>query len=202
MIAPSPIHQSVSSLLNFSGGMFGNGEASRSDVSLASSVGPPSSGQALPGKTSGKSIDDYVIESEAGRGAYGLVKRARAKGPDGQAVGDQVIIKYIIKQRILADCWKKHAIFGPIPIEIHVMEQLRKVPFKVSSTPIPVPRSSEPQSGVVTEIEELFVPTDTTTSMKLGHPNIAKMLDFFEDKDYYYLVLECFGIGQDLFDFV
>jgi hypothetical protein len=48
-----------------------------------------------------------VIVSEAGKGAYGLVMRARVKGPGGEPEGEEVIIKYIVKVRILADCWKK-----------------------------------------------------------------------------------------------
>jgi hypothetical protein len=32
-------------------------------------------------------------------------------------VQDDVIRKYIIKSRILADCWKKHKVLGPIPVE-------------------------------------------------------------------------------------
>jgi hypothetical protein len=30
---------------------------------------------------------------------------------------EEVIIKYVIKSRILADCWKKHKKLGPIPVE-------------------------------------------------------------------------------------
>ncbi len=73
----------------------------------------------------GGGIDEYVILSDAGKGAYGLVVRAKIKDPSGEPVGvssvsrdiilhtailikkDEVIIKYIIKTRILADCWKK-----------------------------------------------------------------------------------------------
>lgn len=40
-----------------------------------------------------------IIMSEAGRGAYGLVKRARRRGPDDEPVGPEVIIKMIIKAR-------------------------------------------------------------------------------------------------------
>ena len=47
--------------------------------------------------------------------AYGLVKKARKKGPDGHAQGEEVVIKYIIKSRILADCWRRHRVLGPIP---------------------------------------------------------------------------------------
>lgn len=30
---------------------------------------------------------------------------------------EELIIKYVIKSRILADCWKKHKQLGPIPVE-------------------------------------------------------------------------------------
>ena len=87
--------------------------ADRSDsmISIAPSTRAPSEPATPLGETAGgmggHGIDDYVIVSEAGKGAYGLVKRARQKGWDGEPMGDEVIIKYIIKSRILADCWKK-----------------------------------------------------------------------------------------------
>lgn len=34
-----------------------------------------------------RSIENFAIESEAGKGAYGTVVKAREKGPDGQPVG-------------------------------------------------------------------------------------------------------------------
>ncbi|PWN28152.1 hypothetical protein BDZ90DRAFT_231910 [Jaminaea rosea] len=78
-----------------------------------------------------RSIDDFVIVRDVGRGAYGLVKLIRLRDPaDGQApVGPEFVVKYIIKSRILADCWRRHRILGPIPVEIHVMDQLRRLPF-------------------------------------------------------------------------
>jgi len=93
----------------------------------------------------------------------------------------KVIIKYIIKQRILADCWKKQKILGPIPVEIHVLDHLRRIPYSD-----PLPRS----------------PTDTVPRPLTGHPNICSVLDFFEDAEHYYLCMPCFGTGQDLFDYV
>lgn len=33
-----------------------------------------------------------------------------------------------------------------------------------------------------------------------GHPNICKLLDFFEDREFYYMVMPRFGSGLDLFD--
>jgi protein-serine/threonine kinase len=87
------------------------GDRSDSMISIAPSTRAPSEPGTPLGETvggmGGHGIDDYVIISEAGKGAYGLVKRARQRGWDGEPMGDEVIIKYIIKSRILADCWKK-----------------------------------------------------------------------------------------------
>ncbi|KDN42511.1 Pkinase-domain-containing protein [Tilletiaria anomala UBC 951] len=117
---------------------------------------PPPSGQQ-------RSIQDFVIICDIGRGAYGLVKKAKLKGTDEKPHGKEFIIKYIIKSRILADCWRRHRVLGPIPIEIH-------------------------QSA--------------SNEAATAHPNLAQMLEFFEDHEFYYLVMPCFGKGQDLFDFV
>ena len=92
-----------------------------------------------------------------------------------------MVIKYIIKQRILADCWKKHKILGPIPVEIHVLDHLRRIPFSdVLNRP----------------------PTTDQPHPETGHPNICSVLDFFEDAEHYYLCMPCFGRGKDLFDHV
>ena len=78
-----------------------------------------------------------------------------------------LIIKYIVKERIIADCWKKHKILGPIPVEIHVLDHIRRVPFK---TFLPQPQTSLP-------------------APQTGHPNIGSMLDFFEDQEQFVAVL-------------
>jgi protein-serine/threonine kinase len=54
-------------------------------LSTASSVGPPPPTAAPPisGETSDRSISEFVIQGEIGRGAYGLVKKAREMQPDG-----------------------------------------------------------------------------------------------------------------------
>ncbi|KAG8992923.1 hypothetical protein FRB94_011178 [Tulasnella sp. JGI-2019a] len=106
----------------------------------------------------GRTIDDYVILSDAGRGAYGLVKRAKErKKPlvefnengeevvveavqQNETVGPPLIIKQIIKSRILADCWKKHPIHGTIPIEIYVMSALSGTNYV-----LPKPRAWDPR---------------------------------------------------------
>lgn len=61
-----------------------------SNVSHASSIGAPSSTGSPHSEVvgaGGHGIDDYVILKEAGKGAYGLVMRAKVKGSNGQPVG-------------------------------------------------------------------------------------------------------------------
>lgn len=100
------------------------------------------------------------------------------------------MLKYIVKQRILADAYKRHKVLGVIPMEIHVLDHIRKVyraPAKDSS---PMLASSN-----------VLGATDPS-QISVGHPNLCGMLDFFEDGENYYLVMACFGNGQDLFDYV
>ncbi|CDZ97048.1 kinase-like protein [Phaffia rhodozyma] len=195
-------------------------ESTNSVLSLAPSIGPPDSPTGTP-ISSGKSIDDYVILTEAGRGAYGLVKRAKRKGPDGEAEGEEVIIKMIIKQRILADSWKRHRLLGPIPIELHIMDQISKFHY----APPPQPRPWDPSrphadtqnteeglsdfDGLSEENTPTIGQPETHKPSKspnekvpyiLGHPNVCTIIDFFEDREYYFIVMPRFGIGQDLFD--
>ncbi|WVF69363.1 hypothetical protein IAT40_004139 [Kwoniella sp. CBS 6097] len=221
-----------------------------STISIAPSTGAPSECSTPTDETAGgiggRGIDDYVILKEAGKGAYGLVMRAKVKGPKGEPVGDEVIIKYIIKARILADCWKKHKVLGPIPVEIHVMDQLRHLlyhkpnhmlpwdpsrsrtdatgPTSVPSSPSTSVKSdrsdSASASGISPEAHwasaqamkdghappfvstQKYIAAEIKTSPQRGHPNIGKLLDFFEDREFYYLVMPRFGTGLDLFDHV
>ncbi|GAA5893185.1 hypothetical protein JCM6882_003907 [Rhodosporidiobolus microsporus] len=150
-----------------------------------------------------RDISSFVVEGdEAGKGAYGSVRRAREKGPDGKAVGPPLIIKYVIKQRILADCWKKHKVLGPIPIEVHVLDHLRRVPYEprpafhfLSSSSRflngggrrpkgagPVRRDSAPKL-------DLWTGGEGGGAVRTGHPNVCGLLDFFEDNEFYMLVM-------------
>lgn len=62
-----------------------------STVSIAPSTGVPSEcgtpNSETAGGMGGHGIQDYVIIAEAGKGAYGLVMRAKVKGPKGEAIG-------------------------------------------------------------------------------------------------------------------
>jgi len=95
------------------------------------------------------------------------------------SLGPPVIIKQVIKSRILADCWKRHPKFGTIPIEIYVMSS-------VSSTSyiLPPQRPWDPSRSKDTP-DEFWVEGKEVK----GHPNICPLVDFFEDINYYYLVM-------------
>ena len=78
-----------------------------------------------PSKTSPKKkkkVTDFVILEDMGQGAYGQVKLARyAKG-----TGKKVVLKYVTKRRILVDTWTRDRRLGTVPLEIHVLDYLRK----------------------------------------------------------------------------
>lgn len=69
-----------------------------------------------------KTIDDFVILEEMGQGAYGQVKLARYK-KNGQR---KVVLKYVTKRRILVDTWTRDRRLGTVPLEIHVLDYLRR----------------------------------------------------------------------------
>lgn len=72
-----------------------------------------------------KTIDDFVILEEMGQGAYGQVKLARYKRG-----GNKVVLKYVTKRRILVDTWTRDRRLGTVPLEIHVLDYLRRDGFK------------------------------------------------------------------------
>ncbi|KAI8985254.1 hypothetical protein BDB01DRAFT_789472 [Pilobolus umbonatus] len=104
-------------------------------------------------------IQDYELLDDLGQGAYGLVKLAVKKNDNKKT---KVVIKYVIKSRILVDCWTRDRKLGTVPVEIHILHTLRKIP----------------------------------------HKNLGAMLDYFEDADYYYIVMGLYGDGMDLFDYI
>ncbi|KAM0162619.1 hypothetical protein ACHAPG_001644 [Botrytis cinerea] len=69
-----------------------------------------------------KSIDDFTILEEMGQGAYGQVKLARFK----KNGNNKVILKYVTKKRILVDTWTRDRRLGTVPLEIHVLDYLRR----------------------------------------------------------------------------
>ncbi|KAI0603024.1 hypothetical protein F4775DRAFT_531837 [Biscogniauxia sp. FL1348] len=68
-----------------------------------------------------KTIDSFVILEDMGQGAYGQVKLARYKQN-----GKKVVLKYVTKRRILVDTWTRDRRLGTVPLEIHVLDYLRR----------------------------------------------------------------------------
>ncbi|KAF8528143.1 kinase-like protein [Hysterangium stoloniferum] len=173
-------------------------------LSMASSTRAPSPDQDESHFLGDHSINDYVIDGEAGRGAYGLVKRARRRSANG-TLGPPLIVKQVIKSRILADCWKKHPKLGTIPIEIYVMSAISNTSYVLPPRrPWDPSRLGIPHTGHVTSDWE-------EAAVTKGHPNICPLLDFFEDAHFYYLVLPSTSpppgpdgepLPSDLFDLV
>ena len=92
-------------------------------VQILQSPAPPKAPHAprpLGGK---KSISDFIILEEMGQGAYGQVRLARYKRPAG---GSKVVLKYVTKKRILVDTWTRDRRLGTVPLEIHVLDYLRR----------------------------------------------------------------------------
>ena len=78
------------------------------------------SSKSMPKKK--KKISDFVVLEDMGQGAYGQVKLARySKSP-----GEKVVLKYVTKRRILVDTWTRDRRLGTVPLEIHVLDYLRK----------------------------------------------------------------------------
>lgn len=69
-----------------------------------------------------KTINDFVILEEMGSGAYGEVKLARYK----TSRNSKVVIKYVTKKKILVDTWIRDRRLGTTPLEIHVLDFLRR----------------------------------------------------------------------------
>lgn len=140
-------------------------------------------------------IEDYDIGNDMGSGAYGFVRRARLLEDPPDA--EDVVIKYIVKSCILADSWRRHRTYGTIPAEIFVLLQLQHTPYTPPPNPPPWIKDKAHWMHVRQELLAKQQRGEAT-----GHPGICKLLDFFEDEEYYYLVMPRFGDGHDLFDYV
>ena len=77
-----------------------------------------------PGSTK-KVIGDFVILEDMGQGAYGQVKLARYKKAPAGSSG-KIVLKYVTKKRILVDTWTRDRRLGTVPLEIHVLDYLRR----------------------------------------------------------------------------
>ncbi|KAF1833450.1 Pkinase-domain-containing protein [Decorospora gaudefroyi] len=73
-----------------------------------------------------KTINDFVVLEDMGQGAYGQVKLCRYK----KISSKKVVIKYVTKRRILVDTWTRDRRLGTVPLEIHVLDYLRRDGYK------------------------------------------------------------------------
>lgn len=73
-----------------------------------------------------RTINDYVILEEMGQGAYGQVKLVRLK----KLPSNKMVLKYVTKKRILVDTWTRDRRLGTVPLEIHVLDFLRRDGYK------------------------------------------------------------------------
>lgn len=73
-----------------------------------------------------KTINDFLVLEDMGQGAYGQVKLCRYKKNSHK----KVVIKYVTKRRILVDTWTRDRRLGTVPLEIHVLDYLRRDEFK------------------------------------------------------------------------
>lgn len=69
-----------------------------------------------------KVIGDFYILEDMGQGAYGQVKLARYRRNPQK----RVVLKYVTKRRILVDTWTRDRKLGTVPLEIHVLDFLRR----------------------------------------------------------------------------
>ncbi|SHO79545.1 Similar to S.cerevisiae protein PSK1 (PAS domain-containing serine/threonine protein kinase) [Malassezia sympodialis ATCC 42132] len=138
------------------------------------------------------SIDSYDVGEKIGSGSYGFVYRGKSKEN-----GDEVVIKYIIKNSIFADSWRRHRVYGTIPGEIFVLLQLQHTKYNPPEQP-PLYIKNKARWKAVRDA----LVAEARGENVMGHPGICKLADFFEDDDYYYMVMPKFGNGEDLFDYV
>jgi len=78
--------------------------------------------QSVQGPPVKKSISDFVILEEMGQGAYGQVKLVRYRRNNTK----KMVLKYVTKRRILVDTWTRDRRLGTVPLEIHVLDYLRR----------------------------------------------------------------------------
>ncbi|XP_044184545.1 PAS domain-containing serine/threonine-protein kinase-like isoform X1 [Acropora millepora] len=71
-----------------------------------------------PGR--GRYDERYITLQSIGKGAFGFVKVGQRKSD-----GSKVIVKFIRKTKILADCWVDDPMLGSIPLEIALLAKLK-----------------------------------------------------------------------------
>jgi len=93
-----------------------------SDVRAAATASSVATSQSVQGPPVKKTISDFVILEEMGQGAYGQVKLVRYRKNNTK----KMVLKYVTKRRILVDTWTRDRRLGTVPLEIHVLDYLRR----------------------------------------------------------------------------
>lgn len=100
----------------------------------------------------------------------------------------------------------RHLIYLP-PTEPHPWDPFRARPGDATPNGVElvdnsaaVSRSSTPNSQI--NMTSRYISGELKHAPERGHPNVCKLLDFFEDREFYYLVMPRYGTGVDLFDYV
>lgn len=107
-------------------------DATSTNISSASPedvVPAPVPSTSIPSTTAKPSLEkrkitDFTILEDMGQGAYGQVKLARYT--NGDKKGEKTVLKYVTKKRILVDTWTRDRRLGTVPLEIHVLNYLRR----------------------------------------------------------------------------
>lgn len=103
-------------------------EAASHPISAASNVrttpdaSSAATSQSVQSPQAKKTISDFVILEEMGQGAYGQVKLVRYRRNNTK----KMVLKYVTKRRILVDTWTRDRRLGTVPLEIHVLDYLRR----------------------------------------------------------------------------
>lgn len=153
-----------------------------------------SAAKSEPEEPAPSSLADYELGPEMGRGAYGFVLRARYAREFNDSEYP-LLIKFIYKSCILADSWRRHRIYGVLPAEIFVLMQVQSIPY---DPPAEAPPYIIDKPFWIKRRDELL--EKQRNGISVGQPTICGLLDFFEDPEYYYMVMPRFGEGRDLFD--
>ncbi|KAI9204888.1 uncharacterized protein BJ171DRAFT_91123 [Polychytrium aggregatum] len=104
-------------------------------------------------------LKEFEIIKPIGEGSYGFVRVVTRKNDPREK---KYVMKFVVKSRILVECWMRDKILGLVPLEIHIMNFLKNNP----------------------------------------HQNVVQMLKYFEDDDYFYILMDMHGHGIDLFEFI
>uniref|UniRef100_A0A8D3BX13 PAS domain-containing serine/threonine-protein kinase n=1 Tax=Scophthalmus maximus TaxID=52904 RepID=A0A8D3BX13_SCOMX len=102
----------------------------------------------------GQFEEEYQPLKAVGKGAFGFVWKAERRS-DGQ----EVVVKFIRKSRIVSDCWVDDPMLGRVSQEIAILTRVQ-------------------------------------------HHNIVKVLEVFENGNYFQMVMEKHGVSLDLFEFI